>query len=199
MASPPALTDAEKQSPTTDGPSERGGPTAAMTPGTPDEVDQLPKDVVFGLLSNQRRRWVLRYLAENGPNATLGALAEHIASIENDKPVAAINSSERKRVYVCLYQNHLPKLDGANVIDYNQSRGTVQLNAEADQIFTHLAVESPGTSRTEGRRQQPANDDESALGSNDRVDSHSPIVRLLIGDGDRRRRLGHIMRRFLSR
>jgi len=32
----------------------------------------------------------------------LGHLAEHIAAIENDKPIKALDSQERKRVYVAL-------------------------------------------------------------------------------------------------
>jgi hypothetical protein len=68
----------------------------------------------------------------------LSDLAEHIASIENDKPVASLSSSERKRVYICLYQSHLPKMADANVIDYNQARGTIELRSEADQLLGYL-------------------------------------------------------------
>ncbi|MFB6358651.1 MAG: hypothetical protein ABEJ96_06540, partial [Thiohalorhabdaceae bacterium] len=54
--------------------------------------------------------------------AELGDLAEHIASIENDKPEVALSSTERKRVYVALYQCHLPKMDDIGVIDFDEDR-----------------------------------------------------------------------------
>lgn len=103
----------------------------------------LPKDVVFGLLSVQRRRRILAYLAEHEGEATLSDLAEHVASLENDKPVGALTSAERKRVYVCFYQSHLPKLADAGVIDYNQARGTVRLRRAARQLYAYLTI-SPG-------------------------------------------------------
>jgi DNA-binding transcriptional ArsR family regulator len=111
----------------------------------------LSKDVVFGLLSNERRRRALILLAEGPGETTLSELAEHIASIENDKPVAALASSERKRVYVGLYQAHLPKMADANVIDYDLARGTVELRSEADQLLDYLAVDRDGTDQTETR------------------------------------------------
>lgn len=100
----------------------------------------LPKDVVFGLLSVQRRRRILAYLAEHDGESTLSDLAEHVASLENDKPVAALTSAERKRVYVCFYQSHLPKLADAGVIDYEQARGTVRLRREARQLYAYLEM-----------------------------------------------------------
>lgn len=101
---------------------------------------QLPKDVIFGLLSAQRRRRVLAYLAENEAETTLSDLADHIAALENDVEIRLLDSQQRKRVYVALYQCHLPKMDDADVIDFNQSRGAVVRRPEADQLYAYLAV-----------------------------------------------------------
>ncbi len=141
--------DAEKPSQTTDASRDTTGRTAVTEPVAPEDVDWLPKDVVFGLLSNERRRHVLNCL-DGGTKATsLSDLAKFIASIENDKPVDAVSSNIRKRVYVSLYQCHLPKMDDANAIEYNQSKGTVEHRPEADQLFAYLSVDSVGTPRTE--------------------------------------------------
>lgn len=113
-----------------------------LTDAEPAERE-LPKDLIFGLLSVTRRRRVLAYLANRGGEATLSELAEHVASLENEKSVAALTSAERKRVYVCFYQSHLPKLADAGVIDYDQARGTVRLRREARQLYAYLSV-SPG-------------------------------------------------------
>ena len=99
---------------------------------------QLPLDQVFEILKNSRRRETLHYLNENGGEASLSELAEHIAALENDTTVAAISSSQRKRVYVGLYQCHLPKMDDMDIIDFDQNRGTVVRAANADQLEPYL-------------------------------------------------------------
>lgn len=114
--------------------------TGGRNDGAEADESPLPKDVVFGLLSVKRRRRILTYLADHGGESTLSDLAEHVASLENDKPVRALTSAERKRVYVCFYQSHLPKLADAGVIDYNQARGTVKLRREARQLYAYLEV-----------------------------------------------------------
>lgn len=115
----------------------------------PENGGDLPLDVVFGILKNRRRRLVLRYLVEVSETSTLSDLAEHIAALENDKPEKQLTSSERKRVYVCLYQCHLPKMDDAGVIDFETSRGTVVLNDDVEEFTQYLET---GTSETESSR-----------------------------------------------
>lgn len=93
------------------------------TPRKPwKEVDDM-----FDVLSNHRRRRVLMYLEEN-ETAVVGELAEHVAAIENDKPISALSSQERKRVYIALYQSHLPKMSAASAVEYDKNRGTVSLS-----------------------------------------------------------------------
>ncbi len=116
---------------------------------SPRESDTLPKDVLFSLLSTERRRRVLKYMADHGTETTLSDLADHIAAKENDTEIRLLSSQERKRVYVALYQCHLPKMDDANVIDFDHSRGTVELRPEANQLFVHLDIaRSPGSDDT---------------------------------------------------
>jgi DNA-binding transcriptional ArsR family regulator len=95
-------------------------------------------DLVFGILKNGRRRRVLKYLRETEGEVTLSDLAEHIAAIENDTTPKQLTSSERKRVYVGLYQCHLPKMDDAGVIDYNQARGLIRPTAQAEHFERYL-------------------------------------------------------------
>lgn len=104
------------------------------------ERQRLPKDVIFDLLSTERRRDVLEYMATNGSVTTLGDLAEHIAAKENDTEVSLLNSQQRKRVYVALYQCHLPRMDDADVIDFESARGTVEIRPNAAQLYQYLDV-----------------------------------------------------------
>lgn len=105
---------------------------------TDTEADPLPLDVVFDILKNSRRRLVLRYLVDGSGTTTLSELSEHIAAEENEKPVNALSSAERKRVYVGLYQGHLPRLDEANVVDFDDDRGTVTVGENLCQVTRHL-------------------------------------------------------------
>lgn len=112
----------------------------------------LPLDQVYGILSSNRRRRTLRYLLRDAETnqVSLSDLAEHIASVENDKSVRALSSSERKRVYISLYQCHLPKLDDADVVDFDADRKTVELAANADDVIRFM----PGRLEREATRDE---------------------------------------------
>jgi hypothetical protein len=109
-----------------------------------DENDQpsLALDQLFEILKNQRRRRVLHYLQDDDGTATLGTLAEHIAAEENDTTVRQITSSQRKRVYVGLYQCHLPKMDDMDIVDFEKNRGNVTLGPNAELLAPYLESES---------------------------------------------------------
>jgi hypothetical protein len=115
--------------------------------GTGDEqrTERISKSHLFELLSADRRQEVLRYLDANGGGATLGELAEHIASLECDCEVTDLSSQQRKRVYVGLYQCHLPKMAEAGVIDYDQDRGDVTLNERSPRLLQYLYLEESRT------------------------------------------------------
>lgn len=108
---------------------------------TDGETDALPMDTVFGLLSATRRIDALAYLDENGNESDLSAVAEHVAAKEDGVEPRHLSGEQRKRVWVSFYQNHLPKMDDANVIDYDRARGTVELRAEADQLLHYLSFD----------------------------------------------------------
>ena len=105
----------------------------------PRETDgDLEIGKIFEILKNERRRRVIEFLTEQEDEATtLSAVAEHIAAQENDTDVSQITSSQRKRVYIGLYQCHLPKMDDYGVVDYQQSRGTIELQ-NVSQIERYL-------------------------------------------------------------
>ena len=104
-------------------------------------VSGLSLDVVFNVLRNRRRRLVLKAVEERDGATTLSELAEYIGGLENDKPPAALNAQERKRVYVGLYQCHLPKMDDAGAIEFDKNRGTVDRGPMADTYHTYLERE----------------------------------------------------------
>ena len=113
-------------------------PTGYRTEGSEHAKEKLPLDEVFGILKNRRRRYVLQYLAETEGQVTIGETAEQIAAWENDKPVSQITSSERKRVYVGLYQSHLPKMDGIGAVSFNKPRGIIEPGENAEVFYRYL-------------------------------------------------------------
>ncbi|MFB6202852.1 MAG: winged helix-turn-helix domain-containing protein [Halorhabdus sp.] len=103
----------------------------------------LTPDDVFDILSNPRRRMVLYYLREHAGSVDVKELAEAIAAMENDVDVSELTSQQRKRVYVSLYQTHLPKMAETGVIDYDKDGGTVRLTDRTTAIDEYLTTEGP--------------------------------------------------------
>lgn len=120
-----------------DGGSVGGTEGVSLDLEDPLEPESVSLDVVFDILSNSRRRLVLSRLREVGGESTTSDLAEYIAAIENDKPQEELTSQERKRVYVGIYQTHLPKMDDADVVDVDD-RGAVTLGRNADAVYQFL-------------------------------------------------------------
>ncbi|QLH77426.1 hypothetical protein HZS55_09015 [Halosimplex rubrum] len=68
----------------------------------------IDADDLFEALRSDRRRRVVRAVAEL-ETVDLGDLTEVVASEEYDCAIADLTHQERKRVYVSLYQTHLPE------------------------------------------------------------------------------------------
>lgn len=107
--------------------------------GEVDRESGLSSDSVFELLSSKRRRMVLFYLRQQEGPSTVNELAQQIAAMENDVEVDELTSQQQKRVYVSLYQTHLPKLESMGIIDYDQDEGRVELTNRATEIDTYLS------------------------------------------------------------
>lgn len=122
--------------------------------GLATDASSLPKDVVFGLLSVKRRRQTLKFLDDNNGKGTLSDLAEHIAATENNIEPHQLSSQQRKRVYIGLYQCHLPKMDDADVINFNQARGNIETGPNADQLLRYIKA-APSETETPGERDWP--------------------------------------------
>lgn len=111
----------------------------------PRDGESLSNDDLFHILQNERRRLVLRYLDGREGPIDMRDIAEQVAAWEHDTSVRALTSTQRQRVYIALYQSHLPKLDAHGLITYNQSRGIVERLGAADVASPYLEeVEAEG-------------------------------------------------------
>jgi len=99
---------------------------------------ELSRDRVFDILSSPRRRYVLYFLRTEESPIQLTDLAEHVAAWENDTTVEELSSQQRKRVYVSLYQTHLPKLAEAGLVEYDDESGEVAVAGRTSAIDPYL-------------------------------------------------------------
>lgn len=103
-----------------------------------EETADLSLDDVFHILQTSRRREAIRYMLQAGDRVKMRDLAEHVAAKEHEKTVEQLLSDERQRVYIPLYQSHLPKLDEADIIDYDKPRGVVRPGERLEQFRQYL-------------------------------------------------------------
>ncbi|WP_049896576.1 DUF7344 domain-containing protein [Natrialba chahannaoensis] len=111
-----------------------------------EEVEQtqsLDRGTIFDLLSNHRRRYVIHYCKREDRPVELGELAEHVAAWELDTEVEALTSAERKRIYTSLQQTHLPTLERAGMVRFDDR--TIELTEEASTLEIYLDI-VPGDS-----------------------------------------------------
>jgi len=88
---------------------------------------------------------VLYYLRRHDDSATVNELAEQIAAWENDVEIDELTSQQRKRVYVSLYQTHLPKLAETEIVDYDVDGGEVRLTDQANDVDVFLGSDTGQT------------------------------------------------------
>jgi len=99
----------------------------------------VPRDDVFDVLSNARRRCALHYMKQNEDRRVeLRELVDHVAAWENDTSIENLESSNRKCVYTALRQSHLPRMERAGIVEYDNMRGDVKLTPDARQVELYL-------------------------------------------------------------
>ncbi|XVH33864.1 DUF7344 domain-containing protein (plasmid) [Haloferacaceae archaeon DSL9] len=124
---------------------EQAGYQSGIEDVTSDESsspEPLSKDEIYHLLQNQRRRNVLRYLQDTEGSVRMRDVAEQVAAWEYNTTVNKLSSKERQRVYIALYQSHLPKLDRSGLIDYNQDRGVVTPRPMIADVFPYIDTQT---------------------------------------------------------
>ena len=106
-----------------------------------DSTQSVSHDAAFDLLSNARRRFVLRRLQESDDGIELGELATELSTLENDVPAEELSSKQRKRTYVSLYQTHIPKLEDAGIVAYDGDSGVVRPTDCLDELAAYFRTD----------------------------------------------------------
>lgn len=99
-------------------------------------------DEIYEILGNRRRRIVLRYLNEKR-RANLSDMAREIAAIENKKSVGQVDESEGGRMYIALYQVHLPRLEEANIVEVDEDND-VRIKKDARKFLEYMPSQAEG-------------------------------------------------------
>jgi len=85
---------------------------------------------------------VLMLLRDAERPVDLTTLTEQIAARETSHSVDELPSQARKRVYVSLYQTHLPRLADAGLVDYDPDAGTTRRTKEATAVDSYLTADT---------------------------------------------------------
>lgn len=106
------------------------------------EYEQVGTNLTIGtlcdMLSAGRRRYIIEYLdMQEGDTVDYNDVVDHALELECGPDWGA---TERKRIYVALYQSHLPRLDETNIVDYNKDRGIIEKGPEFDAAAHVLYV-----------------------------------------------------------
>ena len=119
--------------------------TAEETPASDGETNDsgessLSGDDIYDHLANRRRRYALHYLKQTGGSVAVRDLAEQVAAWENETTIDELGSQERKRVYIALYQSHLPTMDDEGMVAYDDEAGTVELTGDIADTDIYMEV-----------------------------------------------------------
>ncbi|MBX0321423.1 hypothetical protein EGH21_00130 [Halomicroarcula sp. F13] len=84
----------------------------------------LSRDEVHSLLASRWRRYLLYCLFLYTAPVSLATVADTVTEFEHGVPAPTV-PDERLSVYMRLYHTHVPKLDAADVVDYDQSEDSL--------------------------------------------------------------------------
>lgn len=105
---------------------------------TEPDREPPPREVIFDVLSNERRQCILHYLRQEDRRVDLRDLVDYVTAWENDTTTEAIGTAQRKRVYTAVRQTHLPRLKDAGFVEYEHRRGQVELTEQARRAQMYL-------------------------------------------------------------
>ena len=89
--------------------------------------EELSQAELFDVFSNARRRRTVRYLKQQNGSCDLSPLVEQVAAWENDVGPDEVTRAQRRRVYISLYQTHLPMLEDHGIVDWDPDGHRIEL------------------------------------------------------------------------
>lgn len=115
-----------------------------LSPIHTDTDRRPPLDTIFEVLRNDRRRLLLHYLKHREEAVPVREAVEQIAAWENDKAPEHVTVEERQRVHVSMLQSHLPTMESAGLVTYDQEENVIELTDRALGLDIYLEVVPEG-------------------------------------------------------
>lgn len=98
----------------------------AVPPPASSDEDRM--DELYAVLSHQRRRVILREVHAADGILALDELVQRIIRQEGRGPTDGDSAADAASIRLSLHHTHLPKLTGANLVEYNEWNRTVELS-----------------------------------------------------------------------
>ncbi|MFC6905895.1 DUF7344 domain-containing protein [Halalkalicoccus tibetensis] len=92
-----------------------------------DEGIEPPSDVVVDAVKDPLRQETLLYVFDANTDVSRNALADHLADWDLEADDGSVSDEDRERMRVLLHHKHLPQLVGADLVEYDQEDGTIEL------------------------------------------------------------------------
>lgn len=133
----------------------RSGDGGADVTGVPAETI----DDVLSLVADRRRRYALYHLCDRAAASdrevavSLRDLARRVAAVERDTDPDRVLEDEFERVYLGLQHNHVPRLEDAGVVEYDEDDRQVRFVgadrplAECLAAVRHMEAAAPEARR----------------------------------------------------
>lgn len=115
-------------------------------------LDNFCRNELFDVLGNRRRRYVIWCLHQEKCPVKSSELAETIAAWEEATDREQVPSSLYQSIYNSLYQTHLPRLEAAGVVEFDQSRNLVYPTARMAEVELFIDSAVPRTDDQSIRR-----------------------------------------------
>ena len=96
------------------------------------------QDKLFDVLSNPHRRATLHLLQTAEMPVSVEELTTELVAWDAQRPVSDRSGAERNSIKISLVHNHLPKMAEARLIRYDDTRQTVILAGQTDEVQAHL-------------------------------------------------------------
>jgi len=102
--------------------------------------DSVVLDTVLDLGGDQHRRIVLAVLAHEQRSLTMHDLTKTIVKHNHHAPLREMPKESLSEVQISLHHVHLPKIDAAGLIEYDQDRGLVEPTEQFEQVQPQLSA-----------------------------------------------------------
>lgn len=101
---------------------------------------RIPLSVIFQLLTERRRRYLLYYLQAHRRPIPLVELIDHLIAQEPDADQADSHEETHKRLLTELHDIHIPLLTDAGVIKYDSDTDLLALTEDIRPLDEYLRL-----------------------------------------------------------